>query len=79
MEEIQVKKSKDWLFIFGLIIFLFGYIVFAVPTMMSFVALPIYVLGAILLLFSRRSWRTKLLIIVPTFFINWLFIKWLFE
>ncbi len=75
--EAGTKKRTDWLFIIGLIPFVPGYLIFAFPTMVSFFGLPFYVIGGLLIVFSRKRWWIKVLIILPTLILNWLAIRYL--
>ena len=68
--EPVAKKSADWLFIVGLVFLILGYLFLMLWIYGMFIGAPIYLLGAILIAFSRKSRKVKLWIILSTFFLN---------
>lgn len=68
--QTEVKKSADWKFIIGLILLLFGYGVVNLLIYFVLFGLPFYILGAVLIGFSRVSVKVKLLLIGLTLLLN---------
>ena len=68
--QTDVKKNADWKFITGLILLLFGYGVVNLLIYFVLFGLPFYILGAVLIGFSRVSVKAKLLLIGLTLLLN---------
>ncbi len=68
--ETTAKKPTDWLFIIGLPLLIIGYLALMLWIYFMVISIPLYIIGAVLVAFSRKSRKVKLLIIIPTFFLN---------
>jgi hypothetical protein len=68
--ETTVKRSADWLFIIGLPLLIIGYLALMLWVYFMIISVPLYILGAALVAFSRKSRKVKMLIIIPTFLLN---------
>jgi hypothetical protein len=68
--EPVAKRSTDWLFIIGLVFLILGYLFLMLWIYGMFIGAPIYLIGAALIGFSRKSRKVKLWIILPTLLLN---------
>gem|GEM_PF-7057113 len=74
----QVKWAKDGMFSIGLAMFILGYLVLVIYPPTFFFASTSYLTGLILIVFSQRSWRVKILFI-PIIFLNLVSLRWIID
>jgi hypothetical protein len=68
---MQQARETDRKFIFGLGLMIFGYAVINILIYFAVFGLPFYFVGTALVLFSKKPWKTKLVITIAPLIINY--------
>jgi hypothetical protein len=69
--QTAATSRADRKFTIGVSLMVLGYAIINITVYFAVFGLPFYLVGMILVLFSAKSWKTKLLVTIPPLLINY--------